>query len=659
MSKSAARAGGRASGSGRMRRRSPLLGWGIAIAALLILGGGAWWYVSRHLGDLVSGMLKQRAGDSLNGRLEFSKLTIDLAGRAVLEDAAIYPEGGNEPLITCPRAVATLDFLTFFGPNRGKRAVVVDLHEPRFTLVREPGGRFNLARLLKPSEEEGEPIGVSVHLHNAQIEFTDWDLLGQSIWNVPEQSGLASKLLDELGNPASPSVEIPIHEELLTISGSVAINPERQELAFNLDIAREGGGGAVSVKGASALDGGEFDVDLDLEEVELTSVKSYANSLFPLLALSEAFPNSSDESRRPYLAGRITRGSINLTKLRQEAVQAGWTLELAELRYLSAHLPELYFPHLAANYSSDSKKLNTDFTLHALGCTVQGKPALDLASDELSGELSISGGDLRMLAREFTAKDLPFSGTAGAAVTLAGSLSAPRLEAKLSGKNLAYKQIKLGALEGTVAMNTPTIKLMDVKFSGGDLPLKINGSLELGKNNGKFSLLAGPLTAAHALDLAGRFGIEGDTASMDIKGSIRASAEVTLKGGKPSTALRFWSDRLMLAGLTLESADLRGTLAPPNFNIDVAEAVLVTAEQIDLAGFTSEGPLQLDVRASGSISKLESGSAALALVGEAATRNLAPEAAKLSFKVLGPANDPEIRVQIKTAHADNPLLVSG
>ncbi len=87
---------------------------------------------------------------------------------------------------------------------------------------------------------------------------------------------------------------------------------------------------------------------------------------------------------------------------------------------------------------------------------------------------------------------------------------------------------------------------------------------------------------------------------------------------------------------------------------------MTLAEPFAAAGFRSNGPLSLDLRVGGSISlpaaKGQGGS--LNLSGKAATQNLSPQQANLSYKLSGALSAPALKLQAKTDAKDNPLLVS-
>src|SRR5690606_13291857 len=85
--------------------------------------------------------------------------------------------------------------------------------------------------------------------------------------------------------------------------------------------------------------------------------------------------------------------------------------------------------------------------------------------------------------------------------------------------------------------------------------------------------------------------------------------------------------------------------------------LVTTTEPINIAGFSTTGPLKLKARLGGSVSQTPGSKAVLALVGEADTQNLEPEQAHISYKIVGPADDPEIRGQLKTDNAAKPLLL--
>ena len=99
--------------------------------------------------------------------------------------------------------MVTLDLLTFIGPNRGRRAIVVNVYEPQARVVRKLDGGINLAGLDKKDSSRAD-LGVSLILHEAQVQFTDYCLLSQGYPQIPQQPGLAGKLLSDAGYSAKP-----------------------------------------------------------------------------------------------------------------------------------------------------------------------------------------------------------------------------------------------------------------------------------------------------------------------------------------------------------------------------------------------------------------------------------------------------------------------
>lgn len=642
------------------RWRKLLIGCGITLGVLLIAAVIAWWLVSRHLGAFLSATVKEQADAALNGRLEFASLEIDLAGRAVMKDAAVYIASEESPVLTCPRVVVEFDLLNFIGPNRGRRAVVVTLLEPWVLLTREPSGSFNLARLAKeqPEEEAFQKMGVALHLRDATVDFTDWCLLDQDYPQLPAANGLAAALLDELGYEKAGAPEVPVFTQLLTVNGSILINAERQELSLNTRIDLEQPGGRLTVKGSASLDGSELDASIQVEELELASVDSYVLALFPSLSIGISSAEAGSTSGLPLLAGLVKRAGLQVQQQPGRELSIDGTCELKNLRFASNAFPELAFPHFTCSYSGNTGALSSDLELHALGCVLSGEPEFNLKQQTLAGKLKVDCADPAVLLKQFGEAELPIEGAISANITLAGTFKHPELVLALHSERLKFQQLDLGQLQGSIALSQSWLKLDKVQCSGGAIAFGAEGGIDTASMDGRIGLNAGPLPIDELLAVVNQLK-DGDPMALDAKGNISAALEVLLKAGKPTVMLHAWSDQLTAAGQRFRQIDIRADVAPPNVNLKEATAILVLEQQVNLAGFTSDGPLQLALRAGGSVSTVPGQEqVALALVGEGLTKNLAPEAIRLSFKVLGSATDPEIRLQLKTTESKQPLVLS-
>ena len=643
-------------GQRNARRRRWLLGCGIALAILLVLVTAGWLVVNRYLGDILASLVRERAAASINGRLEFERLEIDLAGRAVLTDAAVYETHSELALLSCPRTVVGFDLINFIGPNRGRRAVTVTLYEPRILLVREPDGRFNLQRLQKEQVEPSEPIGVSLQLRRATVDFTDWCLLDQDYPQLEADGGLARQLLDELGYDPRGPAETQSHHERLTLGGSIVVNGERGELALDLVLTREDGGGRVTAAGTAASDGTSFDLRLGLTDVGLASARDYIQAAFPRLTLVDS-PAAGAAPPTPSLAGRIQQAALRLRRQPGPSQLIGGQVRLADTRLVSSLLPVLDLPRLSAQLDEDSGRLTLDLQLLTVGCELTGRPRIELNDRTLAGQLKAVCDDLAVAASELGAADLPLTGSAAAEIALSGTLDDPRLKATLGGGPLKYGELSLGRPRGEVLLAGTQVTLAGVELSGGEAALRLSGALDLRVMSGELEVSAGTMPAAEAVALASR--ISGaEPPELDLSGSLSAAAAIRLSDGEPAISLRTWSKELLVNGQRLSPVDVKAAVEPPSVRLTAAEATLWTAEPLSLAGFTSDGPLKLLVRAGGTISQLpEQQVAALAIVGEANTLNLSPAQAEISFKIIGPADDPELRGQLKTKHADSPLLL--
>jgi autotransporter translocation and assembly factor TamB len=670
-------------GAKRHRLQGWLTGCGIALLILLPLLGITWWLVGHKLGQMVSGLVRTKASAALNGRLDFASLDIDLAGRAVLTGAAVYLQGENTPVVTCPRAVVTLDIINFIGPNRGRKAVVVDLYSPQALITREPGGAFNLAGLIKPTDPKDQQYGASVHLHDAVIDFTDACLLQQDYPRIPAQQGLAAQLLSELGySPAGPD-EALLHSERVQVNGSVVANPEREELTLDLRAKRDTLGGALTAKGTAKTDGAVFEIAIGLENIELASLADYARALFPHLALGQSQPPIQPGTAAaappsaigpqiagPSIAGLVRDARLELRKQPGQAVGLNARMRLADLQYASRYLPTLSFPSINANY--DASRAGAEFKLDTLGCRITGNPSVDLKTNAINGNVALAKTQvaevlaalrqgrlgLSAQARSALKQDLPVQGGVSAKATLGGTTAQPEITVQLGSDRLSYGKLKLGQLGGTLKLAQGVLSANEVQFSGGATPVKLAGSVNTATQSGRFSLSAGPVSVPEALDLAARLGQGVQGKALDVQGQFTLSADATLTSGKLSTALKLQSERLVVAGQALAGVSVSGSIAAPDIRITEAVATYMADKPVHAAGFISTGPLRVSLRAGGSISQAPGGKPAITLTGKAGTLNLAPEQANASFKLAGPLSDPEIKLQLKTTQQAHPLAIS-
>jgi len=652
--------------------------WLTATLAVLLLLGGGCWAVSRNLSSIAAALLRQRVDDSLDGRLEFSSLDVDFTGRAVLRDVAVYPTGQDAPVLTCPRVTVSLDLINFLGPNRGQRAVAVTLHQPRAVVVREADGAFNLAKLAKPPKHEREAIGVDVHLSDARVQFTDLCLLDQGYPRIPLQGGIAGRLLSELGySPQGPS-EAVVHTEELSVSGTVAYNPSREELGVNARLTRGAGGGRIGAVAKVSGKGAEYNVVLTPDAVDLQSLSDYARALFPNLrvAAPEAQPKAAGSLRAqaadqpvpaagPSLAGMIDHARIELAKRPGQDIRVSAQGSLEGLSVDCQALPPLQFKRLSGEYAGDTKRLAADFAVGLPGGELSGKPRLNLAQGQgaLSGNLVFSAADLPKLLAELATPSrgrgpLPLTGSVRAEATLGGTTQAPQCTASLSSARLAYGKLDLGKLGGTLKLDSGKLSAEGVKLSGGKVPAALRGALSFPALDGDFALSAGPLSVEQALDIASRLGVSGVLSKLDAMGDLSLAAEGTVRRGTLATALSLRSSKLVVAKQTLTGLTARGSVSPTGVRIEEAEAVLTTPQAVNLGPFSSKGPLNMAARAGGTVSFARGGGGGtLALTGKAETLNLAPAQARISFKAAGALSDPEVKLQAKTTQAEEPLAV--
>lgn len=638
------------------RRRRMLLGCGLSALGLIVVLGGCALVVRNNLGQLLSGMVQERASNSINGRLEFDKLEIDLAGRVVMDGIRVYPEGIEYPMLRCERAVISLDFLTFAGPNRGKRAVVISLEGLVANVVREADGTFNLERLVKQPEESQEPIGISLKLNKAKIDFTDHCLLAQGYPRIDEVSGLAEELLNELGYDLLGPAQAESHHEVFTLDGSYNLNAERGQMSYHLSLARQSNGGVINITGTANHDFSEFGADITLQGLDTYSLQSYVSALFPNLQLAEAGSLAAEEQTTPALAVMLDKLELGLVKRKGEELLLEAKLDLSSLYFASAHFPAVEGKSIALDYSAKKQTLVADVDAAVAGLEVVGEVKLDLESDGITASLKVDSADIAVTLAALGMEAQDVSGTLSAQLDITGTTSEPQLATRVTGGQLKAADINLGQPVGEIALDGTVLKIARLSFSGGDLPLRIKGNYDTKNNNGKLEITCSPVKASKLVALAERQ--TGKTYDTDLQGDLSLNILVNIKAGKASTTLSARSVLLTVEGTKLTDVSLSASITPPNITITSAEAVLSTSGPLDIAGFSSDGPLRVALRIGGSISQLAGGPAVLALVGTAKTSNLAPDQANASFKIIGAADDPEIRLQIKTTHEDHPLVLT-
>ncbi len=777
------------------RRRTPrrfLRGCAIGCGATLLLLLGVWWYVSRNLGDLISGVVKKQAAENLYGRLEFSKLRVDLAGRAVFTDLEVYADESTgldteTAQLTAPKVSASLDFFTLFGPNRGKRAIALTIEDARLRVIREADGSFKLSKIFRKQTKKREPWGIAVTLKNAEVDFTDRCLLGKMDLKM-DKEGLGARLLDELGYRVARDGDavvnrspIPEHHELAVVNGSIAVNGERKEIGLKLEAQRQNPGGIVTVEGLLADDGSRYELNIGLRDTQLVSASGYFAELFPRLRISstESPPDTGDSTPaavagaakasaaagakapagpvapQPELKLLIEKLDLKLAKQPGQEVQSQTSARFKQLSYDSPLLGHLQLDDSSVDYTP-KKLLALDLNMQALGARVTGKPSLrwdekDPTLIHLDGRVNLKSDDFQSLRAGAaklplkTGARLPeLSGSGEASLELGGTTRAPELRFKASGEKLAFEDYKAGKLSasgsysgppgapeisfeleassgeaaglaigklnakgdykgppgsasGKATLSTSAMNYGDLKLgklnaqvsidkgvatlskgslSGGEVPLSASGKLNLKTKDGSVKASLGPLEFADLLALGNKAqtlapGAKGRQpakapAIKDVSGQVTASADALIVKGKFSGSLGLNSEKLVVSGTTLKQLALKGGIEHNTIRIDSAEATVLTKEAIDMAGFSSKGPLSLKARAGGTISlppstgqkNAKPGPMTLALTGKASTSNLSPEQANISFKLAGPATGPELKLQLKTTAKTNPLALT-
>jgi hypothetical protein len=631
----------------------------LLIVAAIVAAG--WWYLSRNLGRIVADVVRQQANKQLNGRLEFDDLKVDLGGRAVLTNARIYLDGQDAPVVTCPRTVVTLDFLTLIGPNRGKRSLVATLTEPQAKLVREADGSFNLARLAKPKEkQEQQQFGLAVRVVRGKLDFTDWALLDQSYPQFQAPAGPGADLLHELGYTPSGPREVLPHTEVVQVEGKGSYNGERQEAQFDVRLKRADGGGTLHSAGSVEQDGERFDVTTTLADGSLASLQRYSQSVFPALAVAEVKAGAPPaDAGGPLLGGTIHALRLHLAKAPGHDLEAAADCQLTDVLLRTKTLPELQLPRLGGALDLQKQTASGDFELHTLGCTVAGKPAVDLKTQALTGQVNVTGLNIAELLKKLGQPELPVTGTLAAAVKLGGTTAAPDVTAKLSSDALGYDKLCLGRLDGAVHYTGDTLEMQGVKLTGGEAPVDLDGQLNLKQQTGKLTLTAFKLGVQQIADIAARLGKSEQPQKVNATGELSLKADITLAGGKPQTAVRVWSDRIGLEQAAVTHFDASGQLALPEFKLASASGTVVLDKPLAAGPFTSDGPLRVTVRAGGTVGGLDGKQPQLALSGSAESPNLKPAKTTAVFKVAGAADDPELRLQLKSMLEGKPLTVNG
>lgn len=226
----------------------------------------------------------------------------------------------------------------------------------------------------------------------------------------------------------------------------------------------------------------------------------------------------------------------------------------------------------------------------------------------------------------------------------------------LSGTALVVSGVKLGTVAAKLSTAEGRLKVESASFSGGEVPLSLSGSSDLAFQNGNFRIEAGPLEVDKAARLASRF-MDKPLDTEGVTGKLSASGSLGFEKGKPSSSLTLTSDSLGKDGHRIEKLSVKGSLKGSSFELDAATGTFVTKEPVNAGSFTSTEPLRIPLRIGGSISSTGK-DGAVSLIGSARTENLLPSQAELSFKLVGPINSPQLRLQIKAEQDAEPLTVN-
>ncbi|UNM10004.1 MAG: translocation/assembly module TamB domain-containing protein [Planctomycetales bacterium] len=484
------------------------------------------------------------------------------------------------------------------------------------------------------------------------IKATDIaQLLAQLPYEGPEVSGSIELDLRPGGTLDDPQVAAGFTGGKLSYDGHLLGRPGgRIELNGNmlqLDSLRFSGGELpVSASGSLDIEKLTGELSYEVTKADIATLLGMAKEQMP------------EDARKLSAAGKLSaKGSLSLKDKQLTALDA-------QLNASGVEFEGVRLGNIRGGASMKGERIafnELQLSGGQVPLTLNGSLDPEKGDAELRFKLGRTGlAELLALADEqlpADVKDLKPSGTVSADGSL--NMQARKLSSAsgtLNGNTLVVAGVKLGTVAAKVSTADGKLKVENASFSGGEVPLKLSGSSDLAFQNGSFSIEAGPLGVDKAATLAGRFS-DKPLDTMGLTGNLKASGKLGFEKGKPSSTLSLTSDLLEKDGNRLEKLSVKGSLKGSSFELDAATATFVTAEALDLGGFSSPAPLRVPLRVGGSVSSTGKDSA-VSLVGSASTENLQPSQAELSFKLVGPADSPQLRAQLKTNHDSEPLVVN-
>ena len=508
------------------------------LAAGLLLLFALWWYVSRNADRLLKERVIHMADQSLNGSLDFSSIKMDLLGHAAFQDVAITITGETEPVVRAPEARVSLDFFNLLGPNRGQRALVMVLDKPFVTLVRQRDGSTNLERLIRefPEDQQPEQMGLSLQINQGTIDFEDRCLVSSDYPHMDIEDGLAKDLLRELDYDILAPAETAAHREQMKINGSVVLNTGRAELKFNLSVQRSGTGGQLTASGQSATQSGALDMRLQASDLDIASLAAYGKALFPKLTILPALSQASAPSQQPAVSALIRHLDLRMSRDSEaDKFSQKLSAELASVHLDTATLPMMQLDGARFEFDDRTDTLSVSkLDLTALGSSVTGTAQFGPKSQKLGGRLVIDISDLNALLKGLDYEGPPAAGNLRLDLRPSGTLDSLQLAATVNGSKLAYDGHALGKVTGRLEYAADELLLDGLKFSGGDLPLQLDGTLNSATHDASLSFKLAKSDIGKLLDLA-KDKLPQELQDLQASGSLAIDGKADIKAGKPES----------------------------------------------------------------------------------------------------------------------------
>ncbi|MEZ5339648.1 MAG: hypothetical protein R3F46_15470 [bacterium] len=533
----------------------------------------AWFYLSRNADRLLKDRVLAMADASLNGELQFSRIDVDLLGRAVFHDITLTADGETDPVVTAQTALVSMDLLNLFGPNRGRTAIVAELVQPHVRLVRLRDGSTNLEQLVKDPEQvqQRNQPGLSLRISNGTVDFEDRCLVSSDYPRIEAEEGLTAELLRELNYDILAPAETAPHRETVGLHGSVNVNSSRGELSFALNATRSEQGGQLSVSGQGDTLGGRLELRVQGRGINAASLGEYAHALFPALSVleqAEAQPGGS----RPALALSLRRFDMQLERPdEQTAFTQRITAELEDTSFSSASLPFVALGNAALSYDQAQDSLTVSkLQLSAAGAELSGTAEFGPESGKLGGRLNVKVQDLASLLKAAEIDNTELAGSLELDLRPGGTLEVPEISAGFSGGSLTYAGHVLGRPGGRLELRDRLLSMDSLRLSGGELPLSLSGELDLDKLSGELSYELDKAEIAALLDLAK---LAGNETQLSASGRLSAQGTASLAESK-LTALQasLNGSRLVVEGVKLGNA--RGGLGMEGERLSFSELQL-------------------------------------------------------------------------------------